>query len=54
MNLWEKGFLEIDFFAEEPIITLSKKAFDRAAIEGLSKKDRWNLFEIIRLLNPKA
>ncbi len=54
MNLWEKGFLEIDFFAEEPIITLSKKAFDRAAIEGLSKKHRWNLFEIIRLLNPKA
>ena len=54
MNLWERGFLEIDFFAEEPIITLSKKAFDRAAIEGLSKKDRWNLFEIIRLLNPKA
>ena len=54
MNLWEKGFLEIDFFAEEPIITLSKKASDRVAIEGLSKKDRWNLFEIIRLLNPKA
>ena len=54
MNLWEKGFLEIDFFAEEPIITLSKKAFDRAAVEGLSKKDRWNLFEIMRLLHPKA
>ena len=54
MNLWEKGFLEIDFFAEEPIITLSKKAFDRIAVEGLSKKDRWNLFEIMRLLHPKA
>jgi hypothetical protein len=54
MNLWEKGFLEIDFFAEEPIITLSKKAFDRVAVEGLSKKDRWNLFEIMRLLHPKA
>ena len=54
MKLWEKGFLEIDFFASEPIITLSEKAFDRDAVEGLSKKDRWNLFEIIRLLNPKA
>ena len=54
MQLWEKGFLEIDFFATEPIITLSAKAFDRVAVEGLSKKDRWNLFEIIRLLNPKA
>jgi hypothetical protein len=29
MKLWEKGFLEIDFFASEPIITLSEKAFNR-------------------------
>jgi hypothetical protein len=54
MKLWEKGFLEIDFFAEEPIITLSEKAFDNVAVEALSKKDRWNLFEIIRLLHPKT
>jgi hypothetical protein len=54
MELWEKGFLEIDFFASEPIITLSKKAFDQVAVGGLSKKNRWNLFEIIRLLHPKA
>jgi hypothetical protein len=54
MALWEKGFLEIDFFAEEPIITLSEKALNKTEVEALSKKDRWNLFEIIRLLHPKT
>ena len=54
MKLWEKGFLNIDFFAPDPLITLAEKSFDKAAVEALSKKDRWNLFEIIRLLNPKG
>lgn len=54
MKLWEKGFLNIDFFASDPIITLAEKSFDKVAVEALSKKDRWNLFEIIRLLNPKG
>jgi hypothetical protein len=54
MKLWEKGFLNIDLLAKDPIITLSEKSFDKVAVEALSKKDRWNLFEIIRLLNPKG
>lgn len=54
MKLWEKGFLNIDLLAPDPIITLAEKSFDKAAVEALSKKDRWNLFEIIRLLNPKG
>ena len=54
MKLWEMGFVDIDLFAPDPIITLSKKCFDRIEVEGLSKKDRWNLFELIRLLNPKT
>ena len=54
MKLWEKGFVDIDLLAPDPIITLSEKSFDKAAVEALSKKDRWNLFELIRLLNPKT
>lgn len=54
MNLWEKGFVDIDLLAPDPIITLSEKSFDKAAVEALSKKDRWNLFELIRLLNSKT
>ena len=54
MNLWEKGFLDIDFFSEEPIITLAKKATSKEAIKALSENERWSLLEIVRLLNRKV
>jgi hypothetical protein len=54
MELWEKGFVNIDLLASDPIITLTEKSFDFVEVEGLSKKDRWNLFEVMRLLNSKA
>ena len=50
MNLWEKGFINIDFFAKDPLITLTEKALNQKNIEELSKQERWNLFEVIRLL----
>ena len=50
MNLWEKGFINIDFFAQDPLITLTEKALDPKSISELSKQERWNLFEVIRLL----
>jgi uncharacterized protein YjgD (DUF1641 family) len=50
MNLWEKGFINIDFFAQDPLITLTEKAIDPKSINELSKHERWNLFEVIRLL----
>ena len=50
MNLWEKGFINIDFFAQDPLITLTEKALDSKSISELSKQERWNLFEVIRLL----
>jgi hypothetical protein len=50
MNLWEKGFIDIDFFAKDPLITLTEKALNQKNIEELSKQERWNLFEVIRLL----
>jgi hypothetical protein len=54
MNLWEKGFLDIDLFSEDPIITITKKATSREAIGTLSKKEKWSLSEIVRLLHKKA
>ena len=50
MNLWEKGFVNVDFFAQDPLITLTEKAIDSKSINELSKQERWNLFEVIRLL----
>jgi len=54
MNLWEKGFLDLDLFQKDPIITITPKALNRGEIENLSKQERWSLFEIIRLLQRKV
>ena len=54
MNLWEKGFLNLDLFVKDPIITITAKALNKEGIQGLSKQERWSLFEIIRLLQRKV
>ena len=54
MNLWEKGFLNLDLFEKDPIITITPKALNKEEIQGLSKQERWSLFEIIRLLQRKV
>jgi hypothetical protein len=54
MNLWEKGFLNLDLFEKDPIITITPKALNKEDIEGLSKQERWSLFEVIRLLQRKV
>ena len=54
MNLWEKGFLNLDLFEKDPIITITPKALNKEEIQGLSKQERWSLFEIIRLLKRKV
>ena len=54
MNLWEKGFVNMDFFAEDPIITLTKKAFNENLVKSLSKQEQWSLFEVKRLLKRKV
>ena len=54
MNLWEKGFLNLDLFVKDPIITITAKALNKEEIKGLSKQERWSLFEIIRLLQRKV
>ena len=53
MNLWEKGFINLDLFEKDPIITITPKALNTEEIERLSKQERWSLFEIIRLLQRK-
>jgi hypothetical protein len=53
MNLWENGFVDVDLLSNDPKITLTEKALDKDSIEGLSKSQRWNLLELIRLLNSK-
>jgi hypothetical protein len=50
MRLWEKGFLEIDFMSEDPVVTLTDKAFNDEEIEKISRELQISLLEIKRLL----
>lgn len=51
MGLWEKGFVNVDLFSDNPIVTLTHKALDEEAISKLSKEDRWAIEEIRRILS---
>jgi hypothetical protein len=50
MALWEKGFLSVDLLEEDPVVTLTDKAFYDDEIEDLSKEEQISLFEIKRLI----
>lgn len=54
MNLWEKGFINLDLFQPDPAITLTIKALNKEEVKNLSKQERWSLFEIVRLLQRKV
>lgn len=49
MMLWEKGFVNIDLLAENPIVTPTIKAFDENEINKLSKSDAYTLKEVLRI-----
>lgn len=50
MNLWESGFVNVDFFSNDPLVTLTEKAFDINEVLKLSKSDKWSLEELKRLI----
>jgi hypothetical protein len=54
MDLWENGFVNIELFSNNPTVTLTDKAFNEESLKGLSKSQRWNLLELIRLLHSKT
>lgn len=53
MKLWETGFVNIDLFAKEPIVTLTPKAFLPDAISILTDQQKWSLEEIKRILKEQ-
>lgn len=50
MNLWEKGFLNINFLEQDPTVTLTDLAFDNDKISALSYEEKWSLEEAKRLM----
>jgi hypothetical protein len=50
LNLWEKGYVNIDFLLPDPIVTVSEKGLDKDEISKLTKTEIWALEEVKRLL----
>ena len=54
MNLWAKGFVSIDLFEKDPLVTLTEKAFDSDALSSLSNSETWSLHGVKRVLASKS
>jgi hypothetical protein len=50
LNLWEKGYVNIDFLLADPVVTISEKGLDKSEISKLTKPEIWALEEVKRLL----
>lgn len=50
LNLWEKGYVNINFLDEDPMVTISEKGLDKKEVAKLSKQEIWAFEEIKRLL----
>jgi len=51
MVLWEKGFVNIDFFKDDPSISLTEKAYSQEDVNNLSKQEKWSLQELKRVVS---
>lgn len=48
MNLWEKGFLDIDMLEENPSVYLTDKSFDESELSQLNSMEKRTLDCIIQ------
>ena len=53
LSLWERGYVDMDFLAKEPIVTLTDKSFDPIEMSKLRKQDVWAIEELKRLTRKK-
>lgn len=50
MVLWEKGYVDIDFLMDDPLISLTTKSYDPDELQKLSKQEKWSLQELKRVV----
>jgi hypothetical protein len=53
MVLWEKGYVNIDFMSDDPLISLSSKAYIQEEVDKLSKQEKWSLQELKRAIRSE-
>lgn len=51
LSLWVKGYLEIDYFDDDPMVKLTEKAFDSESIALLDQKEQSILLHTIKLFH---
>jgi hypothetical protein len=50
MVLWEKGYVDINFLMDDPLISLTAKSYDPDELQKLSKQEKWSLQELKRVV----
>lgn len=50
MSFWEMGFVDIDLFSDDPMVTLTDKSFMDHEIEALPIEKQWSIIELKRIL----
>jgi hypothetical protein len=50
MVLWEKGYVDINFLMDDPLISLTAKSSDPDEVKKLSKQEKWSLQELKRVI----
>ena len=53
MVLWEKGYVDIDFLKDDPLISITDKSYNPEEVKKLSKQERWSLQELKRVVKSK-
>lgn len=48
MNLWEKGFLDIDLESDDPMVSITEKALDEDETNSLDEVSRHSLTQVIK------
>jgi hypothetical protein len=53
MLLWESGFITMDVTAENPIVMLTDKAFDKDALNELPEQIKANLIALMKSMSEE-
>jgi hypothetical protein len=53
MNLWEKGFLDIDLESDDPVVSITDKALDENERESLDKHSKQSLYQVMKATNKE-
>ena len=53
LELWQQGFLEINFMEDDPTVSLTEKTLDKDELSKLTKQQLWSLEELKRVSKNK-